>query len=66
MVLSDGSGPEGHFSCLVGLFWASDLQQLWQAMEVRKQVILELPEQLEKQKDAVVRGSSTYDCSSRS
>ena len=38
-----------------GLFLASDVQQLRQAIEECKQVILELPEQSEKQKDAVVR-----------
>ncbi|XP_077892239.1 differentially expressed in FDCP 8 homolog [Ictidomys tridecemlineatus] len=44
-----------HFSRPVGLFLASDVQQLQQAIEECKQVILELPEQSEKQKDAVVR-----------
>lgn len=38
-----------------GLFLASDVQQLRQAIEDCKQVILELPEHSEKQKDAVVR-----------
>lgn len=38
-----------------GLFLASDIQQLRQAIEECKQAILELPEQSEKQKDAVVR-----------
>lgn len=38
-----------------GLFLASDIQQLGQAIEECKQVILELPEQSERQKDAVVR-----------
>lgn len=38
-----------------GLFLASDIEQLRQAIEECKQVILELPEQSEKQKDAVVR-----------
>lgn len=38
-----------------GLFLASDIQQLRQAIEECKQVILELPEQSERQKDAVVR-----------
>ncbi|XP_045149793.1 differentially expressed in FDCP 8 homolog isoform X3 [Echinops telfairi] len=42
-------------SDLKGLFLASDVQQLRQAIEECKQVILELPEQSEKQKDAVVR-----------
>lgn len=46
---------EDHFSHPVGLFLASDVQQLRQAIEECKQVILELPEQSEKQKDAVVR-----------
>lgn len=46
---------EDHFSRPVGLFLASDVQQLRQAIEECKQVILELPEQSEKQKDAVVR-----------
>ncbi|KAF3817531.1 hypothetical protein GH733_012818 [Mirounga leonina] len=46
---------EDHFSRPVGLFLASDIQQLRQAIEECKQVILELPEQSEKQKDAVVR-----------
>ncbi|XP_047383908.1 differentially expressed in FDCP 8 homolog isoform X4 [Sciurus carolinensis] len=46
---------EDHFSRPVGLFLASDVQQLQQAIEECKQVILELPEQSEKQKDAVVR-----------
>lgn len=38
-----------------GLFLASDIQQLRQAIQECKQVILELPEHSEKQKDAVVR-----------
>lgn len=38
-----------------GLFLASDIQQLRQAIEECKQVILELPEHSERQKDAVVR-----------
>ncbi|XP_033613730.1 differentially expressed in FDCP 8 homolog isoform X3 [Fukomys damarensis] len=46
---------EDHFSRPVGLFLASDVQQLRQAIEECKQVILELPEQSERQKDAVVR-----------
>ncbi|XP_069595122.1 differentially expressed in FDCP 8 homolog isoform X2 [Ranitomeya imitator] len=46
---------EDHFSRPVGLFLASDIQQLRQAIEECKQVILELPEQSDKQKDAVVR-----------
>lgn len=46
---------EDHFSRPVGLFLASDIQQLRQAIEECKQVILELPEQSERQKDAVVR-----------
>ncbi|XP_027629259.1 differentially expressed in FDCP 8 homolog isoform X2 [Tupaia chinensis] len=46
---------EDHFSRPVGLFLASDVQQLQQAIEECKQAILELPEQSERQKDAVVR-----------
>ncbi|EHB09505.1 Differentially expressed in FDCP 8-like protein [Heterocephalus glaber] len=46
---------EDHFSRPVGLFLASDVQKLQQAIEECKQVILELPEQSERQKDAVVR-----------
>ncbi|XP_032983864.1 differentially expressed in FDCP 8 homolog isoform X2 [Rhinolophus ferrumequinum] len=46
---------EDHFSRPVGLFLASDIQQLRQAIEQCKQVILELPEHSERQKDAVVR-----------
>ncbi|XP_055477042.1 differentially expressed in FDCP 8 homolog isoform X2 [Psammomys obesus] len=46
---------EDHFSRPVGLFLASDVEQLRQAIEECKQAILELPEQSEKQKDAVVR-----------
>ncbi|XP_051830700.1 differentially expressed in FDCP 8 homolog isoform X2 [Antechinus flavipes] len=46
---------EDHFSRPVGLFLASDIEQLRQAIEECKQVILELPEHSEKQKDAVVR-----------
>ncbi|XP_073164403.1 differentially expressed in FDCP 8 homolog isoform X4 [Lepidochelys kempii] len=46
---------EDHFSRPVGLFLASDIQQLRQAIEECKQVILELPEHSERQKDAVVR-----------
>lgn len=38
-----------------GLFLASDIQQLRRAIEECKQVILELPEHSERQKDAVVR-----------
>lgn len=38
-----------------GLFLASDTQQLQQAIEECKQLILELPEHSERQKDAVVR-----------
>ena len=38
-----------------GLFLASDVQQLRQAIQECKQVILDLPEHSEKQKDAVVR-----------
>lgn len=41
--------------CPQGLFLASDIQQLQQAIEECKQAILELPEQSERQKDAVVR-----------
>nr|XP_015860543.2 differentially expressed in FDCP 8 homolog [Peromyscus maniculatus bairdii] len=40
---------EDHFSRPVGLFLASDVQQLRQAIEECKQVILELPEQSEKE-----------------
>ncbi|KAM7039955.1 differentially expressed in FDCP 8 homolog isoform 2-T3 [Molossus nigricans] len=40
---------------LKGLFLASDIQQLQQAIEECKQMILELPEHSERQKDAVVR-----------
>ncbi|KAG3256629.1 differentially expressed in FDCP 8-like [Ictidomys tridecemlineatus] len=47
--------PSDCSSTWQGLFLASDVQQLQQAIEECKQVILELPEQLEKQKDAVVR-----------
>ncbi|XP_070617845.1 differentially expressed in FDCP 8 homolog isoform X2 [Erythrolamprus reginae] len=46
---------EDHFSRPVGLFLASDVEQLRQAIEEWKQRILELPENSEKQKDAVVR-----------
>ncbi|XP_068117090.1 differentially expressed in FDCP 8 homolog isoform X2 [Hyperolius riggenbachi] len=46
---------EDHFSRPVGLFLASDIQQLRQAIEECKQAILELPENSDKQKDAVVR-----------
>ncbi|XP_043351362.1 differentially expressed in FDCP 8 homolog isoform X3 [Dermochelys coriacea] len=46
---------EDHFSRPVGLFLASDIQQLRQAIEECKRVILELPEHSERQKDAVVR-----------
>uniref|UniRef100_A0A673VSC4 Differentially expressed in FDCP 8 homolog n=1 Tax=Suricata suricatta TaxID=37032 RepID=A0A673VSC4_SURSU len=46
-------GPQT--SLLKGLFLASDIQQLRQAIEECKQLILELPEHSEKQKDAVVR-----------
>nr|XP_019779262.1 differentially expressed in FDCP 8 homolog isoform X7 [Tursiops truncatus] len=46
---------EDHFARPVGLFLASDIQQLRQAIQECKQVILELPEHSEKQKDAVVR-----------
>lgn len=38
-----------------GLFLASDIRQLQQAIEECKQLILELPEHSERQKDAVVR-----------
>lgn len=38
-----------------GLFLASDIQQLRQAIEECRQVILELPEHSETQKDAVAR-----------
>lgn len=40
---------------LQGLFLASDVEQLRQAIEEWKQRILELPDNSEKQKDAVVR-----------
>lgn len=40
---------------LQGLFLASDVEQLRQAIEDWKQRILELPDNSEKQKDAVVR-----------
>lgn len=46
---------EDHFSRPVGLFLASDIQQLRQAIEECRQVILELPEHSETQKDAVAR-----------
>uniref|UniRef100_A0A8B9YN12 Differentially expressed in FDCP 8 homolog n=1 Tax=Bos mutus grunniens TaxID=30521 RepID=A0A8B9YN12_BOSMU len=46
---------EDHFARPVGLFLASDVQQLRQAIQECKQVILDLPEHSEKQKDAVVR-----------
>ncbi|XP_053304848.1 differentially expressed in FDCP 8 homolog isoform X2 [Spea bombifrons] len=46
---------EDHFSRPEGLVLASDIQQLRQAIEECKQLILELPEHSEKQKDAVVR-----------
>ncbi|XP_028595744.2 differentially expressed in FDCP 8 homolog isoform X2 [Podarcis muralis] len=46
---------EDHFSRPVGLFLASDVEQLRQAIEECKQRILELPDNSEKQKDAVVR-----------
>ncbi|XP_029464199.1 differentially expressed in FDCP 8 homolog isoform X5 [Rhinatrema bivittatum] len=46
---------EDHFSRPEGLFLASDVQQLQQAIEECKQAILELPEHSERQKDAVAR-----------
>ncbi|XP_020952685.1 differentially expressed in FDCP 8 homolog isoform X6 [Sus scrofa] len=46
---------EDHFARPVGLFLASDVQQLRQAIQECKEAILELPEHSEKQKDAVVR-----------
>ncbi|KAI5276858.1 Tubulin Beta-3 Chain [Manis pentadactyla] len=46
---------EDHFSRPVGLFLASDIQQLRQAIEECRQVILELPEHSETQRDAVAR-----------
>ncbi|XP_013907528.1 PREDICTED: differentially expressed in FDCP 8 homolog [Thamnophis sirtalis] len=46
---------EDHFSRPVGLFLASDVEQLRVAIEEWKQRILELPDNSEKQKDAVVR-----------
>ncbi|KAM6430156.1 differentially expressed in FDCP 8 homolog isoform 2-T2 [Liasis olivaceus] len=46
---------EDHFSRPVGLFLASDVDQLRQAIEEWKQRILELPDNSEMQKDAVVR-----------
>ncbi|KFO77854.1 Differentially expressed in FDCP 8, partial [Cuculus canorus] len=46
---------EDHFSRPEGLILASDVQQLRQAIEECKRVILALPEHSERQKDAVVR-----------
>ncbi|XP_073785154.1 differentially expressed in FDCP 8 homolog isoform X6 [Danio rerio] len=46
---------EDHFSRPVGLFVASDVEQLKLAIEECKRLILELPEHSEKQKDAVVK-----------
>ncbi|ETE69159.1 Differentially expressed in FDCP 8 [Ophiophagus hannah] len=55
--LSTGWTPLGWALALLlqGLFLASDVEQLRQAIEEWKQRILELPENSEKQKDAVVR-----------
>ncbi|XP_061737190.1 differentially expressed in FDCP 8 homolog isoform X2 [Nerophis ophidion] len=46
---------EDHFSRPVGSFVASDIEQLKQAIEECKKLILELPEHSERQKDAVVK-----------
>ncbi|XP_030621849.1 differentially expressed in FDCP 8 homolog isoform X2 [Chanos chanos] len=46
---------EDHFSRPVGSFVASDIEQLKQAIEECKRLILELPEHSEKQKDNVVK-----------
>ncbi|XP_056333838.1 differentially expressed in FDCP 8 homolog isoform X2 [Danio aesculapii] len=46
---------EDHFSRPVGLFVASDVEQLKLAIEECKRLILELPEHSEKQKDTVVK-----------
>lgn len=48
-------GSQSCPACPQGLFLASDIQQLRQAIEECKRVILELPEHSERQKDAVVR-----------
>lgn len=50
-----GSGAGSDTRSPQGLFLASDVQQLRQAIEECKQVILALPEHSERQKDAVVR-----------
>nr|XP_020460522.1 differentially expressed in FDCP 8 homolog isoform X2 [Monopterus albus] len=46
---------EDHFSRPVGSFVASDIEQLKQAIEECKKLILELPEHSERQKDTVVK-----------
>uniref|UniRef100_A0A4W3J1T0 Differentially expressed in FDCP 8 homolog n=1 Tax=Callorhinchus milii TaxID=7868 RepID=A0A4W3J1T0_CALMI len=46
---------EDHFSKPVGSFGVLDIENLKRAIEEVKQVILDLPEQSEKQKDAVVK-----------
>ncbi|XP_066541033.1 differentially expressed in FDCP 8 homolog isoform X3 [Hoplias malabaricus] len=46
---------EDHFSRPVGSFVASDIEQLKQAIEECKRLILELPEHSERQKDTVVK-----------
>ncbi|XP_076142859.1 differentially expressed in FDCP 8 homolog isoform X3 [Alosa pseudoharengus] len=46
---------EDHFSCPVGSVVASDIEQLKQAIEECKKLILELPEHSERQKDTVVK-----------
>ncbi|XP_051547563.1 differentially expressed in FDCP 8 homolog isoform X6 [Myxocyprinus asiaticus] len=46
---------EDHFSRPDGSFIASDIEQLKQAIEECKRLILELPEHSEKQKDTVVK-----------
>nr|XP_058901921.1 differentially expressed in FDCP 8 homolog isoform X2 [Kogia breviceps] len=46
---------EDHFARPVGLFPASDTQQLRRAIQECKQAILELPERSEEQEDAVLR-----------
>ncbi|TSZ97526.1 AFG3-like protein 1 [Bagarius yarrelli] len=46
---------EDHFSRPVGSFVASDIEQLKQAIEECKKLILELPEHSERQKDTVAK-----------
>ncbi|KPP67647.1 differentially expressed in FDCP 8-like [Scleropages formosus] len=46
---------EDHFSRPVGSFVASDIEQLKQAIEECKRLILELPEHSERQKDTVAK-----------